>query len=121
MTMQTLPLWVTVPGTVLLVFAGVAILAGSLGLLRFADFFSRMHGPATTATGGAAAVLATSMLCSAAIAGRPMLHELVIALLLVGTTPVNSIVILQAALYRNRARHTHDLPPTTDPPSEPAD
>ena len=119
MTVQTLPLWVTIPGTVLLVFAGVAILAGSLGLLRFPDFFSRLHGPSTTATGGAAAVLVTSMLCSAAIAGRPMFHELVILLLLLGTTPVTSIVMLQAALYRNRARHTHDMPATSELPAPP--
>jgi len=113
-TMETLPLWVTIPGTVLLVFGGVMILAGSLGLLRFPDFFSRLHGPATTATGAAAAVLLTSMLCSAAIAGRPMFHELVIALLLLVTTPVTSIVMLQAAVYRNRARLSHD-PPAADP------
>ena len=119
MTMQTLPLWVTIPGTVLLVFAGVAILAGSLGLLRFPDFFARLHGPSTTATGGAAAVLVTSMLCSAAIAGRPMFHELAIALLLVGTTPVTSMLMLQAALYRNRARHTQDAPAASDSPSTP--
>lgn len=115
MTMQTLPLWVTIPGTVLLVLAGVAILAGSLGLLRFPDFFARLHGPATTATGGAAAVLVTSMLCSAAIAGRPMFHELMILLLLLGTTPVTSIVLLQAALYRNRARLSREAAGTQRP------
>jgi multicomponent K+:H+ antiporter subunit G len=108
MTVDTFPLWVTIPGTVLLVLSGLAIVAGSLGLLRFPDFFTRVHGPAVTATGGAAGVLLTSMLSSAAIAGRPMVHELVIALLLLVTAPVASIVMLQAALYRNRARHTHD-------------
>ena len=116
MTVDTFPLWVTIPGTVLLVCAGLAIVAGSLGLLRFSDFFARVHGPALTATGGAAGVLLTSMLCSAAIAGRPMFHEVVIALLLVGTTPLTSIVMVQAALYRNRARHTHDSPDADQPP-----
>jgi multicomponent K+:H+ antiporter subunit G len=108
MMVDTFPLWVTIPGTVLLVLAGLAIVAGSLGLLRFPDFFTRLHGPAVTATGGAAGVLVTSMLSSAAIAGRPMVHELVIALLLLVTAPVASIVMLQAAVYRNRARHTHE-------------
>ena len=108
MMVDTFPLWVTIPGTVLLILAGLAIVAGSLGLLRFPDFFTRVHGPALTSTGGAAGVLVTSMLSSAAIAGRPMFHELVIALMLLTTAPVTSIVMLQAALYRNRARHTHD-------------
>ena len=108
MTVDTFPLWVTIPGTVLLMLAGLAIVAGSLGLLRFPDFFTRVHGPALTSTGGAAGVLVTSMLSSAAIAGRPMFHELVIALMLLTTAPVTSIVMLQAALYRNRARHAQD-------------
>jgi multicomponent K+:H+ antiporter subunit G len=45
MTPATLPLWVTIPGTVLLVLAGLTTLIGSFGLLRLPDFFSRMHGP----------------------------------------------------------------------------
>jgi multicomponent K+:H+ antiporter subunit G len=43
MTTETLPLWVTIPGTVLLVLAGMATLIGSFGLLRLRDFFSLMH------------------------------------------------------------------------------
>ena len=110
MTIDTFPLWVTIPGTVLLVLAGLAIVAGSLGLLRFPDFFTRVHGPSMSSTAGAAGVLLTSMLSSSAIAERFMFHELLIAALLVITAPVTSIVMLQAALYRNRARHTHDSP-----------
>ena len=116
MTIDTFPLWVTVPGTLLLVLAGLAIVAGSLGLLRFPDFFARVHGPSMSSTAGAACVLLTSMLSSSAIAGRPMFHELLIAVLLLSTAPVTSIVMMQAALYRNRARHTHDA----DEPSRPA-
>jgi multicomponent K+:H+ antiporter subunit G len=108
MTMDTLPLWVTIPGTVLLVLSGLAIVAGSLGLLRFPEFFARVHGPSMTSTAGAFGVLITSALSSSAIAGRPMFHELLIVVLLLGTAPVTSIVMLQAALYRNRARYTHD-------------
>ena len=105
MTIDTFPLWVTIPGTVLLVLAGLAIVAGSLGLLRFPDFFARVHGPSMSSTAGAAGVLITSMLSSSAIAERLMIHELLFAVLLIGTAPVTSIVMLQAALYRNRARH----------------
>jgi multicomponent K+:H+ antiporter subunit G len=121
-TIDTFPLWVTLPGTVLLAFAGLAIVAGSLGVLRFPDFFSRVHGPSMSSTAGAAAVLLTSMLSSSAIAGRPMFHELVIAVLLFGTVPVNSIVLLQAALYRNRARKSRGAALEDGaPPARPGD
>ena len=74
MTAATLPLWVTIPGTLLLVLAGLTTLIGSFGLLRLRDFFSRMHGPSMTNTVAAGATLVASMLVSSATAGRPIIH-----------------------------------------------
>jgi multicomponent K+:H+ antiporter subunit G len=105
MNAATLPLWVTIPGTLLLVWAGLTTLLGSLGLLRMGDFFQRMHGPSMTNTIGAGATLVASMLVSSALAGRPIIHELLITLFVTATAPVSSIMLLQAALYRNKARH----------------
>ena len=99
-----LPLWVTIPGTVLLVLGGLATLVGSLGLLRFRDFFSRMHGPSMTNTMGAGAVLLTSMLALPAWTGRPTFHELLIALFLLTSAPISTSLMIQAALYRARVR-----------------
>ena len=109
MTAATLPLWVTIPGTVLLVWAGLTTLIGSFGLLRMRDFFQRMHGPSMTNTIGAGATLVASMLASSALAGRPILHELLITLFVTASAPVTSIMLLQAALYRNKARHGGDI------------
>jgi multicomponent K+:H+ antiporter subunit G len=111
MTAQTLPLWVTIPGTVLLVLAGIATLIGSFGLLRLRDFFARMHGPSMTNTVGVGATLVASMLVSSALAGRPLLHELLITLFVSMSAPVTAITLLQAALYRNKARHNRDVTP----------
>jgi multicomponent K+:H+ antiporter subunit G len=108
-TAETLPLWVTVPGTVLLVIAGMATLIGSFGLLRLRDFFSRMHGPSMTNTVGVGATLVTSMLVSSALAGSPILHELLITLFVSMSAPVTAILLLQAALYRNKVRHSRDV------------
>ena len=89
MTTAALPLWVTVPGTVLLVLAGLATLIGSLGLLRLPDFFSRMHGPSMTNTVAAGATLIASMLVSSAVAQRPIVHELLISLLVSVSAPIS--------------------------------
>lgn len=105
MNAHSLPLWVTIPGTVLVVLGGVATLVGSLGLLRLGDFFSRMHGPSLTNTVGAGTVLIASMLTSSALVGKPTFHELLIALFVFMSAPVTSITLVQAALYRNRARN----------------
>jgi multicomponent K+:H+ antiporter subunit G len=104
MNAQSLPLWVTLPGTVLLVLGGLTTLVGSLGLLRFKDFFARMHGPSMTNTVGTGSVLIASMLTSSALVGRPTLHELLIALCVLMSAPITSILLVQAALYRNKVR-----------------
>jgi len=107
-TQTALPLWVTIPGTVLLVIAGLTTLVGSLGLLRLRDFFQRMHGPSMTNTVAAGATLLTSMLVASAVAARPIIHEVLIALFVSGSAPITSLLLVQAALYRNKARHSGD-------------
>jgi multicomponent K+:H+ antiporter subunit G len=105
MNAHSLPLWVTIPGTLLLVLGGLTTLVGSLGLLRLGDFFARMHGPSMTNTVAAGSVLIVSMLASSALLGRPSLHELLIAVSVLMSAPLTSILLVQAALYRNRARN----------------
>lgn len=105
MSTHTFPLWVTIPGTLLLVLGGLTTLVGSLGLLRLRDFFSRMHGPSMTNTVGVGAVLLASMLTTSALVGRASFHELLIALFVLMSAPLTSIMLVQAALYRNRARN----------------
>ena len=109
MTAATLPLWVTIPGTILLALAGLTTLIGTLGLLRLRDFFQRMHGPSMTNTVAAGATLIASMLVASALAGRPIVHELLITLFVSMSAPVTAIMLLQAALYRNKARHSSDV------------
>ena len=109
MTATTLPLWVTIPGTILLALAGLTTLIGTLGLLRLRDFFQRMHGPSMTNTVASGATLLASMLVSSALAGRPIVHELLIALFVSMSAPITAILLLQAALYRNKARHSSDV------------
>lgn len=104
MSMQSLPLWVTIPGSVLLVLGGFATVVGSYGLLRLPEFFSRVHGPSMTNTVGAGAVLIASMLVSSALMHRPSFHELLIALLVIMSAPITSTMLMQAALQRNKMR-----------------
>jgi multicomponent K+:H+ antiporter subunit G len=95
-----LPLWVTVPGTLLLATGGLVTLIGALGLLRLPDFFARMHGPSMGTTIGTATVLFASLLVSSATSGRPVVHELLITMLVLMSAPVSSMMLLNAALHR---------------------
>lgn len=99
-----LPTWALVPSAVLLVIGGLVTLIGSLGLLRLPDFFARMHGPSMGNTIGTGCVLVASMITSSAITGRPVVHELLITLFIVMSSPVTSMILMSAALYRDRVR-----------------
>lgn len=100
--MSDLPLWATVPATILLVAGGLLALIGSLGLVRLPDFYARMHPPSMATTLGAGCVLIASMLVSSAIAERPIVHELLITLFVVITAPITAMLLVRAALYRAR-------------------
>src|SRR5262245_59114576 len=99
-----LPLWAAAPAAVLLVVGGLLTLIGSFGLLRLPDFFARIHAPAMGNTLGVGCVLFASMLCSSAAAGRPVIHEVLITLFIVMSSPVTSMMLMGAAVYRNRVR-----------------
>jgi multicomponent K+:H+ antiporter subunit G len=103
--MSDLPLWATLPATVLLVAGGLFALTGALGLLRLPDFFSRMHGPSMGNTIGCGCVLIASMLTASAVTGRLAIHEPLITLFIVVSSPVTSMLLMRAARYRDRARN----------------
>jgi multicomponent K+:H+ antiporter subunit G len=103
--MSEMPLWVTVPGTVLLVIGALVTLIGSLGLLRLPDFYARMHGPSMGTTIGTASVLLASLLVSSAVSERPVIHELLITMLVLMSAPISSMMLLKAALYREVQRN----------------
>lgn len=104
MIVDDLPLWAAIPAAGLLIVAGIVTLIGSLGLLRLRDFFSRLHGPAMGNTLGTGSVLIASMLVASAFAGRPVLHELLITLFIVMSSPMSAMMLTSAALYRAKAR-----------------
>lgn len=106
MTGGELPLWVTVPGTLLLVAAGLLVLIGGIGLLRLPDFFARMHPPTMGTSLGTGCVLIASMLVSSSLLGRPVVHELLITLFVIVTTPVTAMLLVRAGLHRRRIEET---------------
>ena len=86
-----------------LVLAG-ALLAfvGALGLLRMKTFFERVHPPTMGTTLGTAFVLAGSMLYFTALESRLVLHEILIGVFMLLSTPVTYVLLGRAALRRER-------------------
>ncbi|CAG9933353.1 monovalent cation/H(+) antiporter subunit G [Candidatus Nitrotoga arctica] len=99
--METIPLWAAALLVPLLILGGSIILIGALGLMRLPDFYQRIHGPAITVTLGAGCLLIASMLYFTVLQSRLVLHELLIAVFVLMTAPVVSMLIMRAAVYRD--------------------
>lgn len=100
-----------------LVLAGAAFaLVGSIGLVRFKSFYDRVHPPTVGSSLGMALIVLASIVCFSVLRSRPSVHEVLIALLLTTTTPVAFMLLVRAALYRDRAESRSDVP-TGAPPA----
>jgi multicomponent K+:H+ antiporter subunit G len=102
----------------LLVLSG-AVLAflGSLGLLTLKTFYERMHPPTMGTTLGTGLVLIGSMVFFTAHDARPVLHEILIGAFMTITTPVTYMLLVRAALLRDRMEGRDPL--EAKPGSEP--
>jgi multicomponent K+:H+ antiporter subunit G len=106
----TLPAWAALM-TALLVLVGAAVtLIGSLGLLRLGNFYARVHAPTLGTTLGAGSILAGSALCFSVLEARPVVHEILIAVFVTLTTPVTLMLVVRAALYRDRTEGSPNVP-----------
>ena len=96
------PAW-TALVTALLVLGGATLaLIGSIGLLRLKEFYERVHPPTMGTTLGTGLVLVGSMVFATANEVRPVVHEILIAIFMTVTTPVTFVLLVRAALHRDR-------------------
>jgi multicomponent K+:H+ antiporter subunit G len=82
----------------LLVIGGVFMLIGAIGMLRFKDFYMRLHAPTKATTLGVGGALLASMGLHWA-QGAWVPNELLIALFLFVTAPVSANLLAKAALH----------------------
>lgn len=85
---------------VLIVVGSAFALTGSIGLARFPDFYSRLHGPTKATTVGVGAILFASMIRFNVIEGTFSFHEILVTVFLFMTAPVSAHLLVRAALHR---------------------
>jgi multicomponent K+:H+ antiporter subunit G len=114
-----LPAWAAALTALLLLGGAALTLIGSFGLLRLGSFYDRVHAPTLGTTLGIGGVLLASMLLFSVLETRLVVHELLIALFTVLTTPVTLILLARAALYRDRREGRGEVPPLPHSPAVP--
>ena len=92
--------WIIEAIVSLLVLAGaVFTLAGSVALVRFPDFFLRLHGPTKAATTGVGTLLLASALFFSWTGASVHVEEVLIMLFLFLTAPVSAHLLAKAILH----------------------
>ena len=96
--MSELPLWLEWSIAALLVTGGAFVLIGAIGMVRFPDFYMRLHAPTKATTLGVGGVLLASLTVSW-WRGEFGVPELLIALFLFITAPVSANLLAKAAMH----------------------
>ena len=96
------PLWAAILIAALLVLGSSLTLLGTIGLIRLRSFYDRLHAPTLGTSWGTAGIILASMLLFSLAKGRPVLHDLLIGVLVMVTTPVTLMLLGRAALHRDR-------------------
>lgn len=106
---------ISLPAAVLICAALLAgaflALGGAIGLVRLKSFYQRVHAPTLGSSMGMALILTSSILYFTSVRGHLVLHELLIAIFLTLTTPISLMLIVRAALARDRREGDPDVPP----------
>ena len=95
--------------TSMLLIGGAGItLIGSLGLIRFRNFYQRVHAPTLGTTLGTACVALASMIYFSVLGSRLVVHELLIVVFVTLTTPISLMVLVGAAVLRDAFERERD-------------
>jgi len=105
---SAMPEWAAILVSVVLLMGAVITLIGTLGLVRLPTFYQRIHAPTLGSSLGAALVLFASGLYSSIELGRPVLHEALVLVFIIVTTPVTLMLLARAAFYRDKAEDGPD-------------
>jgi len=111
--LDALPPWAAIIVAVLMLLGALFAFVGSLGLLRLKNFYQRVHAPTLGTTLGTFFMLAGSITCFSVLHGRPIFYEILIGVFLTLTTPITLMLLVRAALYRDREEGSTDVPQVT--------
>ncbi len=105
-----LPAWAALLTAILVLVGAAVTLIGSVALLRLESFYERVHAPTLGTTLGTGCILVASMISFSVLQTRPVLHELLITIFALVTTPVTLILLVRAALFRDRSENADGVP-----------
>jgi len=108
--LEALPIWAAILIASLVVIGSILTLLGTIGLIYLKSFYDRLHAPTLGTSWGTAGIVIASTLLFTVTGGRTILHEFLIGSFVMITTPVTLLLLGRAALQRDRADQSKELP-----------
>jgi multicomponent K+:H+ antiporter subunit G len=108
-----LPVWAAMLVAAFLILGAGLTLLGSFGLVRLRSFYDRIHDPGVS--WGTARIVIASMILFTMLQSRLIVHEILIGYLRDGNYASDADALGRAALYRDRAEGSPDVPSTNPP------
>src|SRR5690606_25796070 len=123
MHLEQLPPWAAIIIALCVVIGATLTLLGGVGLVRLKSFYQRLHAPTLGYSYGTLPIILASMLMFSLTEQRLVVHELMIGMFILITTPITLLMLGRAALRRDRDRklgHDEIVPPRNrpEPPTE---
>ncbi len=115
--LQQLPLWAELLVSLLVLTGSLLALIGSFGLVRLHGFFQRIHAPTLVTTLGLWCIVLATMTYFSVHSEKLFLPGLLIPFFIALTTPITTIFLMRAALFRARLAAQPSVPPTVSMPT----
>ncbi len=109
-----IPLWAAILIAFFLVTGSFLTLVGCIGLVRFKSFYERVHAPTIGSSFGAGGILIASVIFFSILQSKPILHEVLITVFVLVTTPVTLMLLSRAVIHRDRTQDSKELPSSSD-------
>lgn len=97
---------------IFLVLGSGLTLIGTIGLIRFSSFYERLHMPSLGSNWGVGSILIASFFHSMFVEHRVTFYEVLLMIFLIMTVPVTSMLLSQAAAYRDHSENKLEKPLT---------
>ena len=110
-----LPVWAAILVSFFLLAGGFLTLVGCIGLIQFKSFYERLHAPTIGSTFGVGGILIASIIFFSILQSKPVLHEVLITIFVVVTTPVTFMLLSRAVIHRDQTRDSKELPSSSNP------
>lgn len=112
--LELLPPWAAIVIALFVTIGASLTLLGGVGLIRLKSFYQRLHAPTLGYSYGTFLIILASMLMFSLTQTRPVVHEMMVGIFIMLTTPITLLMLGRAALRRDRDRklmHDEVVPP----------